>query len=285
MAEEEFRFQGRDGTEIFAWRWLPARPVRGVLQISHGMGEHALRYRAPLQPLIDAGIAIYANDHRGHGRTAPDKAALGDFGPGGFAALVDDMAVLSRRIRAENPGKKLILMGHSMGSFAAQIYVLDHSDLIDGFILSGSAAIDKLQAPRGGLSAIGEGMDKPRTPFDWLSRDDKEVDAYIADPLCGFTVNDASRASMFAAAAPAVDPAQLAHIRKDLPFYIFAGDKDPINAELTRLIPLVERYRQAGIGDIETDFYRDGRHEMLNETNRGEVVANLQRWIERVIAP
>lgn len=282
--DEAFTFDGADGAKIFCYRWLPAGPVRGVLQIAHGMGEHALRYRVPLQPLLDAGIAIYANDHRGHGRTAPDAEHFGDFGPGGFAALVDDMAVLSRRIRAEHPGKKLVLMGHSMGSFAAQIYVVDHSDLIDGFVLSGSAALDKLQAPRGGLAALTEGMAEPRTPFDWLSRDDREVDAYIADPLCGFTVTPDSLGSMVASGAPAIDPAKLAQIRKDLPFYIFAGDKDPINAELTRLMPLVERYRAAGIRDIETDFYPGGRHEMLNETNRDEVVAKLKAWIERVIA-
>ena len=279
-----FTFDGADGAKVFTYRWLPSGPVRAVLQIAHGMGEHSLRYRRPLQPLLDAGIAIYSNDHRGHGRTAPNKESLGDFGAGGFATLVDDMARLSHVAREENPGKKLILMGHSMGSFAAQIYVIDHSDLIDGFILSGSAALDKLQAPRGGLSSIGDGMGKTRTPFDWLSRDEMEVDAYIADPLCGFTVQDASRNSMFAACAVTVDPKALARIRKELPFYIFAGDKDTINANLTWLMPLVERYRQAGIKDIATDFYAGGRHEMLNETNRDEVVANLRNWIERVIA-
>jgi alpha-beta hydrolase superfamily lysophospholipase len=282
--DDSFTFDGAGGSKIFTYRWLPAGPVRAVLQVSHGMGEHALRYRKPLQPLIDAGIAIYANDHLGHGRTARDKNQLGDFGAPGFAGVVDDMARLSRIAREENPGKKLVLLGHSMGSFAAQIYVVDHSDLIDGFVLSGSAAFDMLQNPRGGLSTIGEGMGKTRTPFDWLSRDQKEVDSYIADPLCGFTVNDSSRASMFASGAAVVDPKALARIRKDLPFYIFAGDKDPINADLSRLWPLVERYKSAGIADIATDFYPGGRHEMLNETNRDEVVANLRNWIERVIA-
>jgi len=171
-----------------------------------------------------------------------------------------------------------------MGSFAAQIYVVEHSELIDGFILSGSAALDKLQAPRGDLSSIGEGMGKTRTPFDWLSRDEQEVDAYIADPLCGFTAQDASRNSMFAAGAVTVDPNALAGIRNNLPFYIFAGDKDPINANLTWLLPLVERYKAAGVEDIATDFYAGGRHEMLNEINRAEVVANLKNWFERVIA-
>ena len=194
------------------------------------------------------------------------------------------MAQLSGIARRENPGKKLILMGHSMGSFAAQIYVVKHSDLIDGFILSGSAAIDMLQAPRGGLAAMGEGLGKPRTPFDWLIRDEKEVDAYIADPLCGFTVSEASLKSMFAAGASSADPKAIATIRKDLPFYIFAGDQDPVNAGMTRMWPLVERYKTAGIKDVATDFYAGGRHEMLNETNRDEVVTNLRNWIERVIA-
>jgi alpha-beta hydrolase superfamily lysophospholipase len=282
--EQSFTFDAADGSKIFTYRWLPSTPVRGVLQVSHGMGEHALRYREPLQPLIDAGIAVYANDHRGHGRTARNKTELGDFGAAGFAGVVDDMACLTRLAREENPGKKLILLGHSMGSFAAQIYVVEHGALIDGLVLSGSAAFDMLQAPRGGLASVGEGMGKTRTPFDWLSRDEKEVDAYIADPLCGFTVNDASRASMFAAGAVTSDEKALARIRRGLPVYIFAGDKDPINAELTRLWPLVERYRKAGVTDIATDFYAGARHEMFNETNRAEVVRNLRNWIDRVLA-
>lgn len=283
--DDDFTFEAADGRKIFTYRWLPSGPVRGVLQISHGMGEHALRYRKPLQPLLDAGIAIYANDHRGHGRTATNRSELGDFGAAGFAGLVDDMARLTKVARGEHPAKKLVLLGHSMGSFAAQIYVVEHSALIDGLVLSGSAAFDLLQAPRGGLRSVGESMGKTRTPFDWLSRDETEVDAYIADPLCGFTVDDASRNSMFAAGAVAVDPKQLAKIRKDLPLYIFAGDKDPINADLTRLTPLVERYRAAGISDITTDFYHDGRHEMLNETNRDEVVRNLLNWLDLVLVP
>jgi len=103
--------------------------------------------------------------------------------------------------------------------------------------------------------------------------------------LCGFTVSDASRNSMFAAGAAAADPKAIGGIRKSLPIYIFAGEKDPVNAEMTRMWPLVERYQEAGIKDVTTDFYPGGRHEMLNETNRDEVVANLKHWVERVVAP
>jgi alpha-beta hydrolase superfamily lysophospholipase len=258
-----------------------------VLQVAHGMGEHSRRYLEPLAPLIESGIAVYANDHRGHGATAPTKESLGDFGPGGFAALVDDMALLTRLIRSENPGKKIILLGHSMGSFAAQQYVLEHSDLIDGLALSGSAALDLVTIPQGdqaALESLNTVSAQPRTPFDWLSRDEHEVDKYLADPLCGFSVNEAGLISIFASGAAAADPARLARIRSDLPVYIFAGDQDPVNAGMTRMWPLVERYRRAGVVDLTTEFYAGGRHEMLNETNRGEVVKNLAGWIEKVIA-
>jgi len=281
-----FQFEGRDGTRIAAYRWPATGHVRGVLQIAHGMGEHARRYFAPLQKLREAGIAIYADDHRGHGRTAA-SAALGDFGPGGFAAVVDDMAALAEIARHEHPGKPLVLLGHSMGSFAAQIFALAHSGLIDGLVLSGSAALDLLPVSNdpniSALEAFNAPFEPARTKFDWLSRDPHEVDAYVADPLCGFSVNAASMQSLFAAAAPLFAPGALKRIRPDLPIYIFSGDKDPVNGGLAWLTPLVDRYREAGIKDVTYDFYRDGRHEMLNETNRAEVVAKLGTWIERVI--
>lgn len=278
---DTFHFDGADGTRITAYRWDAQGPVKAVLQIAHGMGEHALRYLEPLAPLRAAGVAIYANDHRGHGKTAK---TLGDFGPGGFAAVVDDMAILSAIAKRENPGKKLILLGHSMGSFALQIYLPKHSTLIDGAVLSGSAALDMLPPPdpNGGLEAFNKAFEPARTPFDWLSRDTQEVDKYIADPLCGFSVDQTSMMSIFTAAAPLFEPDALSRIRSTLPIYLIAGDKDPLNANLAALTPLIERYRVAGVKDVTHDFYPGGRHEMLNETNRAEVVANLGRWIARV---
>jgi len=280
-----FQFTGADGTRIAAYRWPAKAPVRAVLQISHGMGEHALRYLEPLQPLLANGIAVYANDHRGHGLTAT-KETLGEFGPGGFAAVIDDMAVLSRLIREEHPGVPLILLGHSMGSFAAQVYLLTHSTLIDGVVLSGSAALDLLPPPDpnvNGLEAFNAAFEPARTPFDWLSRDSAEVDKYVFDPLCGFSISPDSMVSLFNAAAPLFAPNALQRIRSNLPMYVFAGDKDPLNGDLARLKPLVERYRDAGVRDITTDYYKDGRHEMLNEINRAEVVSNLATWIDQVV--
>jgi alpha-beta hydrolase superfamily lysophospholipase len=284
MTNDQFHFDGSDGAPIAAYRWAAQGPVKAVLQISHGMGEHALRYLEPLAPLRAAGVAIYAEDHRGHGRTSPDK--LGDFGPGGFASIVDDMAVLSGIAKRENPGKKLILLGHSLGSFALQIYLVKHSALIDGAVLSGSAALDLLPPPdgEGGLKSFNKAFEPARTPFDWLSRDAREVDKYIADPLCGFDAAPESMMSIFTAAQALFEPDALKRIRPTLPIYLFAGDKDPLNSNLAGLTPLVERYRAAGIKDVTTDFYAGGRHEMLNETNREEVVRNLGRFIARVAA-
>jgi alpha-beta hydrolase superfamily lysophospholipase len=283
LHSKEFHFTAADGAKIFAYRWSGDAPVRGVLQVAHGMGEHAGRYFAPLIPIIESGIAVYANDHRGHGRTS--LGSHGDFGPGGFAALPDDMAVLTALARAENPGKKLVILGHSMGSFALQLYLLDHSRAVDGAVLSGSAALDLLAqggGAGGGLEAFNAAIENPRTPFDWLSRDPREVDKYLADPMCGFTINEASMQSMFGALMRTMEPAALKSIRPDLPLYFFAGDKDPVNGDLAWLIPLAERYRAAGLTDVTADFYKGGRHEMLNETNRAEVVGNLKTWIDRV---
>jgi len=282
MTQEcSFDYKGTDGTRVAAYHWPAFGATRAVLQVSHGMGEHALRYKVPMQRLREAGISIYADDHRGHGRTAPTADSLGDFGLGGFAGIVDDMAVLSRLVRTENPGRKLFLLGHSLGSFALQIYLLSHSALIDGAILSGSAAMDMLPPPSAeGLEAFNAPFESARTKFDWLSRDDAQVDAYVADPLCGFSAGPQSMMSIFAAAAGLFEPGALDRIRKDLPIYLLAGDKDPLNGGLAFLTPLVDRYRAAGIGDIHTDFYAGGRHEMLNETNRDEVVSRLLAWID-----
>ena len=193
MSNTSFEFKGRDGTLVRGYRWSAEGPTKAILQIAHGMGEHAARYEEPLRPLRKAGVTIYANDHRGHGKTGP---TLGDFGPGGFAGVVDDMAVLSEIARKENPGKKLVLLGHSMGSFALQIYLVLHSKLIDAAVISGSACLDMLPPPDpsgNALEAFNKPFEPARTPFDWLTRDSAEVDKYIADPLCGFSMNEEMR--------------------------------------------------------------------------------------------
>jgi alpha-beta hydrolase superfamily lysophospholipase len=277
----------RDGTEVACYRWPATTKPIGILQIAHGMGEHARRYAHVAEYFNRAGFHVVANDHRGHGHTAKSKDGLGDFGAGGWDALVNDVAELTRRARADYPGLAVILLGHSMGSFAAQQYVLDHAALIAGLALSGSTAFDKLAVDlerEVDLTSINAAFEPARTPFDWLSRDPAAVGAYIADPLCGFGVNVAGTRSMAISMRRTADPQGLAKIRKTLPIYILAGDADPVNDKLRGLKPLAERYRAAGIADVTEKYYADGRHEMFNETNREEVMGDLLAWTRRVVS-
>jgi alpha-beta hydrolase superfamily lysophospholipase len=291
MAREDFSFTSPEGAgdqpiEVACYRWPAAGKPLGVVQISHGMGEHSLRYADLAAYLNQAGLHVYSNDHRGHGRTAKSKEALGDFGVGGWDALIEDMARLTRIAREREANLPVVLLGHSMGSFATQAYLLDHSDLLAAAALSGSAAVDKLAILSSGdadLTAINREFEPARTPFDWLSRDPAQVDKYIADPLCGFGVIARSMATMATASTRIVDPAQLARIRKDLPIWVMAGDRDPINHHLEWLRPVAERYRAAGIREVTEKYYRDGRHEMFNETNRAEVYRDLVEWVRRAL--
>ena len=272
IATTLFRYNGADGVSLAGFRWESADPPRAILQLAHGAGEHAGRYREPLTPIMEAGFAVYTADHRGHGLTS-GMSHLGDFGSGGAAACVADMAELSKLARAENPGLPLVLMGHSMGAMFAQAYLLEHSGLIDALVLSGTAG----PGPRlsGGPNSV---FKDPRTAYDWLSRDEAEVDRYIADPFCGIRFSEASMASFVALRSRELSDAALAGVKRGLPVYVFVGDEDPINRQLEGLKPLVAAYRDAGL-DVTLKVYPGGRHEMLNETNRQEVVQDRLAWL------
>ena len=268
-----FRYQGADGVALAGVRRTPPGPARAILQLAHGAGEHSGRYWEPLAPVLEAGFAIYAADHRGHGLTS-GMSHLGDFGPGGAAACVADMAELSKVARTENPELPLVLMGHSMGAMFAQAYMLEHSGLIDALVLSGTTG----PGPRlpGGPNSV---FANPRTAYDWLSRDEAEVDKYIADPFCGIQFTEASLASFVALRSRELTVEALAGVKPGLPVYVFVGDEDPINRRLEGLTPLIDTYRGAGM-DVTLKVFPGGRHEMLNETNRAEVVADLLAWLE-----
>lgn len=194
-----------------------------MVQIAHGMGEHIGRYAVTIEALVSAGWTVYGNDHRGHGRTAPSAARLGDFGEGGFDLLVADMFHLSRIAKEENPGKPFMLMGHSMGSFASQQYILDHSREADGMILSGSGALDALgrmasEAPAG-KNILNAQFEPARTQLDWLTRDIAVVDAFINGPAVLRTTSARVLCSVSRGGAPVVrsgwpwqNPRRFAHL-------------------------------------------------------------------------
>lgn len=274
-----------DGTEVFSYAWPDvAGKALGVVQIAHGLAEHGERYARFAKALNAAGFLVHAVDHRGHGRSAQGR--MGDFGRAGFDGLIADVAQFGAGLRARHTGLPLFLFGHSMGSFAAQAALLDHASTWSGVVLSGSTALDALAAgmaaaPAGapsGLEAFNAGFEH-RTGYEWLSRDEAEVDAYVADPWCGWEVPEPLIPSLMAPAPRLADPALLAGIRSDLPILIASGDADPLAGGGVLAQLLGQRYREAGIADVTVTLYEAARHEILNETNRDAITADIVAWL------
>jgi len=287
---ERFEFAGGDGLSIACVKWSGHHPVRAVVQIAHGLGEHIRRYTELADILVRGHFAVYGNDHRGHGLTAKPSGRFGDFGPGGFDQLVEDMVSLRVIAKEENPGKPYILLGHSMGSFAAQQFVLEHSHSINGLAFSGSGVLDglarlaqSLPAGTDPMALMNAPFEPARTSFDWLSRDNAEVDEFLADPLCFAALKPASMESFLEAFPRLADPREIRKVRADLPIYIFSGSDDPVGQKLEGVRVLEGRYRNAGMTSISHDFYDGGRHEMLHELNRSAVITNLLIWLSSVV--
>lgn len=274
-----------DGTKVATYTWanITGKPT-GVVQIAHGLAEHGERYDRFANALNAAGFVVHAVDHRGHGRTANGR--LGDFGAAGFGGLIADVAQFGKVLRAQHGSLPLFLFAHSMGSFAAQAAMLDHASTWAGVVLSGSTALDVLAAGMAnapadapaGLAAFNAGFEH-RTGYEWLSRDDAEVDAYVADPWCGWDVPEDVIPSLFAPASQLADPALLAGIRNNLPVMIASGDADPLAGGGALIQLLGQRYRDAGLTDVTVRLYPAARHEILNETNRDEVTADIVAWL------
>jgi alpha-beta hydrolase superfamily lysophospholipase len=284
----QFSYPARDGLAIKAYRWDPAGPPRGAVQLTHGMGEHVLRYGELAAALTAAGFVVYGQDHRGHGATAVSRESQGQLGPTGWGELVNDVDLLVSRVRSEQPGLPVVLLGHSMGSFAVQQYLLEHSERVQAVVLTGTAAIDLLEPALDldaelDLAMFNAAFAPARTDYDWLSRDPAQVDAYVADPRCGFGLDIPAVKAMFKAARPIADAARMAKVKSDLPLYIAVGDADPVNGQLALVRALAERYRAAGLKDVTVKAYPGARHEIFNETNRKEVIADLLGWLDRAV--
>lgn len=272
----------QDGLTIATVEWPASTDeVRGVVQLSHGLAEHSARYARLAAALNAAGYHVGSTDHRGHGASIID--APGDFGPAGFPGLWHDMVQFGYLLREAHPGLPLYLIAHSMGSFAAQSLLPRFSERYDGVVLSGSTALDVMAAqagagPASDLSVFNAAFED-RTGYEWLSRDEAEVDAYVADPLCGFALPPQTTPALFADGDRLADAAELATIRPDLPLLIISGSDDPLSGggRLTRL--LATRYTDAGVEDVTVIVYPGARHEVFNETNRDEVTGDVISWL------
>ncbi|KGN37522.1 alpha/beta hydrolase [Knoellia subterranea] len=306
MESSTVAISAADGTPLHTYRWLPDGPPRGIVQIAHGMAEHAARYERFAHALTGAGYAVYANDHRGHGQTA-SSADHGYFADrDGFATVVADMGSVSEFAQAEHPGVPLVLFGHSMGSFLSRAYAAQHGARLAGLVLSGTAgdpgplaAVGKrvagLQArvrgrhhPSGLMDKLTfgqfNGAFKPnRTAFDWLSRDEDEVDKYIADPLCGNVFTSAFFVDLLGGLQQINSAGAFAAVPRDLPILVMSGELDPVGEDTKGPIGVADKFRKAGVSDVTTTIYPQARHEILNETNRDEVTADVLGWLEERI--
>lgn len=303
MQATTFSLPTHDGTELHVHRWLPDGPAKAVVQIAHGMAEHSERYERFAERLSDAGYAVYANDHRGHGRTAleEDHGYFAD--REGWDTVVIDMHELTERAREEQPGLPVFLFGHSMGSFLARAYAARFGGELSGLVLSGTAGDPGALGKVGRAVAAAEArlrgrrhqstlMDaltfgqynaafKPsRTKFDWLSRDEAEVDAYIADQWCGNIFTSGFFVDLLTGLAAVNSDAVVSHVPKDLPIHLMSGSLDPVGARTKGVQQVAEQYRRLGVREVTTKFWPEGRHEMLNEINRDEVMNHLVEWFD-----
>jgi alpha-beta hydrolase superfamily lysophospholipase len=305
MIQKNFTFKSEEGTEVYTYKWFPDENIniKGVVQIAHGMAETAARYEGFAQKLTDNGYVVYIHDHRGHGKTAKTVENLGNLAEkDGFKWLVEDVHKLTGIIKKENPNLPLFLFGHSMGSFVTQRYIMLYGKELKGAILSGSNGkqglmlkiglfVAKNEIKKHGRNVKSDKLNKMsfgsfnnafkpnRTEFDWLSSDNAEVDKYIKDPYCGTVFPSGFFYDFLTGLKEIENRDNLKAVPKELPIYIFSGAKDPVGRNGKGVAKLINAYKKCEIKDLTYKFYKDRRHEMLNEVNKDEVMGDVISWL------
>lgn len=289
-----------DGYQIEVFTW-PNEQAKAWIHILHGMAEHISRYDEFAQALVKAGYAVIAHNHRGHGSSPSTQIGL--FAEqDGWNKVVNDIDVVRNSIPEELP---YIMFAHSMGTFITQAYLINQPKPIQGLILSGSnlqplplvkagKLVAKMEKWRKGaltpspilqflsFGSFNNAFKPNRTDFDWLSRDEQQVDQYISDPLCGFDCHIQLWIDLFNGLNNVYSKGSIERIQSDLPILIFGGDKDPVGEMGKGLPKLAKRYKQSGQGNVTLKLYENGRHEMLNETNKHEVISDVVHWLSQL---
>ncbi|MBZ9675832.1 alpha/beta fold hydrolase [Mesorhizobium sp. ES1-1] len=287
-------------------RHADGRP-RAVVQINHGLAEHAARYARFAEFLASRGFHSYVHDHRGHGATKAPDAPLGRFADkDGPAKVIADVDAIHDLIATEEPDLPVILFGHSMGASVALNYLMHHSPRVHAAAiwngnfsagLLGQAALAILAwerfrlgsdvpsrlLPKLTFQAWGKAVPNHRTLFDWLSRDEAEVAKYIADPLCGWDASVSMWTDVVRMAVNGGRDAGFAGIRRDLPVAIIGGEKDPASDYGKGIVHLAQRLRAMGFSNLVSEVYPDTRHESLNEVNRDIIMMDFAAWAEAAL--
>ena len=306
MQYKTHTFTASDGEQICYYKWEKEESValRGSVQIAHGIGEHAARYDAIAQRLVNAGFVVYANDHRAHGKTAAIKRLYGHYdGDDYFEDAVDDMHTLRGLMQNENPEGKFILFGHSMGSLLSRKYATMYGEDIDALILSGTASFIKglghfgLVATKLVTSVKGrvKGNEtlralffdefnkkfKPnRTKLDWLSSDESAVDKFEADPYRIENFSLGVFADIISNSRTINKEEAFKKVPNKIPILIFSGDKDPVGEMGKGVKKVAKKFKKYGNKELTFHLYENGRHEMLNEINSQEVEQDIIDWLD-----
>ncbi|MCU0845668.1 MAG: alpha/beta hydrolase [Spirochaetes bacterium] len=304
MKSSTFTYKDRDGVKIFVYKWQPRKAPKAAVQIAHGLAEHAARYKELAEFLTEAGYVCYADDHRGHGKTAGGIGKVGILGPGGWDGTVNALKALTDIIKKENAKKPLFFVGHSWGSMLGQDYIEQWGRDLEGAVLVGTNAkqpfttlffggmLARMQLKKLGPDTPSELLDKltfgsynkpyepAPTKFEWLSRDRSVVDAYVADPYCGFLSTTGMAVELIYGVKKIARKEHQEKIPRDLPVCIMTGARDPSNGFAKGARVLCDIYKKLGIRDVELKVYPGARHEIFNETNRMEVFEDLRAWLD-----
>lgn len=301
------KFTSFDGTVLQCYLWNDVRSPKAVVQISHGMAEHARRYDNFAQFLNKNGIIVFADDHRAHGMTSTKQSAKGVKGyhKGDiYGDTVRDELAITEHLK-ERFDLPIVFLGHSYGSFIGQAYlendnkangvILSGSAMMKGAILSAGAAVSTMQYKLLGGEKKGTLLDKmsfgsynkpfkaDKTPFAWLSRDKEQVRRYIFDDQCGNVMSISFFKHFLCGLKETYKPENLAKISKDSKIAIFSGDKDPVGSNGKLVKALYEQYKALDIKSLSIKLYPDARHEILNEINNTEVYLDMLGAINNMI--
>jgi alpha-beta hydrolase superfamily lysophospholipase len=307
METETFSFKTDDSKNISTYKWLPDNnsSLKGVVQISHGMAEHAARYEDFAEVLTESGYIVYANDHRGHGKTAGNLNDVGYFAhKNGWDLVVRDMYKLNGIITESHPNLPIYLLGASMGSLLSRSFIMRYGDKLSGVVLLGTNGdpgplkyvgilISKLEMKMKGKKARSTLLDNlsfgkynksftpNRTKFDWLSKDISNVDKYVDDPYCGGIFTAGFFFDLVTGVNSIGKLANIKNIPKDLPVLFLSGEDDPVGNMTKGVLEVYGLFKKAGIKDVDHKFYPGVRHEILNDINKEEVYRDIIKWLDK----
>lgn len=305
MEKTEFYYPSGDGhTEIHAIEWRGEGQIKAVLQVCHGMVEYIERYEAFASYLTDRGFVVVGHDHLGHGKSVADEEDYGYFPKeSGNEYVVGDIHTLRRKTEKKYPGIPYFMLGHSMGSFLLRQYLLSYAEGLSGAVIMGTGyqPLPILMLGRGVCKCIAGirgwryrskfvnsmafgGYNKKfhpaRTEMDWLTKDEKMVDAYLKNPRCTFIFTVSAYYQMFGGMKQLQKKGAIEKIPKDLPIFFVAGKEDPVGNFGDGVEKVFQKYKDCGCKDVQIKLYENDRHEILNETDRETVYTDLYSWME-----